>query len=95
MRTQTRVYKIQLNEEQKQLFIELCGYRRWAWNHALDIWNDMYEIRRLMADYTEKVKIVKEAAKTHDEVCRVIREIDRNSPGAKANPLSKLAESSQ
>ena len=86
MRTQTRVYKIQLNEEQKQLFIELCGYRRWAWNHALDIWNEMYEVRRLMADYTEKVKIVKEAAKTHDEVCRVIREIDRNSPGAKANP---------
>ena len=86
MRTQTRVYKLQLNEEQKQLFIELCGYRRWAWNHALDIWNDMYEVRRLMADYTEKVKIVKEAAKTHDEVRRVIREIDRNSPGAKANP---------
>ncbi|WP_404540687.1 helix-turn-helix domain-containing protein, partial [Lactobacillus sp. 23-2] len=46
MRTQTRVYKLQLNEEQKQLFIELCGYRRWAWNHALDIWNDMYEVRR-------------------------------------------------
>ena len=44
-KTAIRVQKVRLypDAEMKQVLNELCDYRRYCWNEALALWNDMYE----------------------------------------------------
>lgn len=51
-RTAVRVQKVRLypDVEMKQVLDELCDYRRYCWNEALALWNDMYEQSLILDD---------------------------------------------
>ena len=47
-----RVQKVRLysNETMKQVFDDLCDYRRYCWNQGLALWNDMYDVSLILGD---------------------------------------------
>ncbi|WP_172573185.1 helix-turn-helix domain-containing protein, partial [Ligilactobacillus agilis] len=47
-----RVQKVRLypNETMKQVFDDLCDYRRYCWNQGLALWNDMYDASLVLGD---------------------------------------------
>ena len=51
-KTAVRVQKVRLypDVEMKQVLDELCDYRRYCWNEALALWNDMYEQSLILDD---------------------------------------------
>ncbi|MBS7037052.1 MAG: helix-turn-helix domain-containing protein, partial [Ligilactobacillus ruminis] len=51
-KTAVRVQKVRLypDSEMKQVLDELCDYRRYCWNEALALWNDMYEQSLILDD---------------------------------------------
>lgn len=51
-KTAVRVQKVRLypDAEMKQVLDELCDYRRYCWNEALALWNDMYEQSLILDD---------------------------------------------
>ena len=51
MRVVSRTYRLYPNQVMKQVLDELCDYRRYCWNQALDLWNYLYEDRTTVPFY--------------------------------------------
>lgn len=56
---QTRVYKLHPNQVMRQVLDEACDYRRYCWNQALSLWNDLYFARQIMFDEDLKSELRK------------------------------------
>ena len=44
-RVVSRTYRLYPDQVMKKVLDELCDYRRYCWNQALDLWNQLYEDR--------------------------------------------------
>ena len=55
--TITRTYLIHPDPMMKQVLDHNMDYRRWCWNKALEIWNDMYEARDIMLSRKKRLLI--------------------------------------
>ena len=55
--TITRTYLIHPDPMMKQVLDRNMDYRRWCWNKALEIWNDMYEARDIMLPQKKRLLI--------------------------------------
>lgn len=53
----TYVYRLYPNHEQRDLFMQYCGYRRFIWNKSIDQNKYMYDEYRYEKDYYAKVEI--------------------------------------
>lgn len=48
----TQVVRLYPNQTMRKHLDELCDYRRYCWNLALETWNDMYQASLIMDDKT-------------------------------------------
>ena len=42
MIVKTRIYQLYPNQTMKQVLDDWCDYRRYCWNQALALWQDLY-----------------------------------------------------
>ncbi|OXC42128.1 transposase [Lactobacillus sp. UMNPBX16] len=47
----TRTYRLYPDKTMKIVLDQLCDYRRCCWNQALELWNDLYDDRRILPFY--------------------------------------------
>ena len=79
-RTAVRVQKVRLypDVEMKQVLDELCDYRRYCWNEALALWNDMYEQSLILDDRKSRPS----EYKVRNELVAEKQGVIRKSPAA-------------
>lgn len=53
----TRTYEIHPNKQMQKILDRNMDFRRHCWNHALEIWNDMYAARDLMLEKSKRLMI--------------------------------------
>ena len=79
-KTAVRVQKVRLypDAEMKQVLDELCDYRRYCWNEALALWNDMYEQSLILDDRKSRPS----EYKVRNELVAEKQGVIRKSPAA-------------
>ena len=61
----TIVYELHPDSAMRSVLDGLCDYRRWCWNQALALWNDLYSIRQIMFDKELKDELHKPKKERH------------------------------
>ncbi|OXC41359.1 MULTISPECIES: helix-turn-helix domain-containing protein [Lactobacillus] len=64
MIVKTRVYRLKPDEAMKQILDDWCNYRRYCWNQALALWQDLYMARTIFDKVVATTFIPKQNKKT-------------------------------
>lgn len=64
MIVKTRIYQLYPNQTMKQVLDDWCDYRRYCWNQALALWQDLYMAHTILDKVVATVFIPKQDKKT-------------------------------
>ena len=64
MIVKTRIYRLKPDETMTQVLDDWCNYRRYCWNHALALWQDLYMAHNIFDKVVATTFIPKQNKKT-------------------------------